>query len=37
MVEPEGSSKSTEVAGRFIKKKCVVLHRDIKFGEELVS
>ena len=36
-VEPKGSSKGAEDAGGFIKKKGVVLHRDIKFGEELVS
>ena len=36
-IEPEGSSKGAEVVGRLIEKKCVVLHRDIKFGEELVS
>ena len=36
-VEPKGSSKDAEVAGSVIKKKGVVLHRDIKFREKLVS
>ena len=36
-VEPEGSSKGAEVAGSFIEKKRIVLQRDIKFREKLVS